>query len=147
MLVLTGLTTALDRMRQLTAYARTQNPRCGGRRRAPCVRCRASADAVRPLRRRRRGLADVLADAFGRGSWPSGAAAFRSGGCVDRVPESSRYCNFHCRFCTLTAERRPYRGYDLDAVRRDLLALRPASDRHLHRQQLLRTGSVVPSRA
>src|SRR5207253_7417361 len=39
--------------------------------------------------------------------------------------ETTRYCNFHCSFCSLTAEGRRYRTYDLEYIRRQLLALGP----------------------
>jgi hypothetical protein len=39
--------------------------------------------------------------------------------------ETSRYCNFRCGFCSLTAEGRPYQKYDLEEIRRDILAIGP----------------------
>jgi hypothetical protein len=128
MLVLTGLTTAIDRMRHLTAYARSKNP---------AVVVVAGGHAVRALPRYCRTLfdyccdgdveqlADVVAEVFGR-AWVAERPEPRFDLCnwMTMFPyvETSRYCNFHCRFCTLTGERRPYRPYDLDAVRRDVLA-------------------------
>lgn len=129
MLVLTGLTTALDRMRQVTAYARTKNPR---------VIVVAGGHAVRALPRYCRrffdyccegdveDLAEVVADAFGR-DYVAAEPAPR----FDLCPwlgkfgyvETSRNCNFHCRFCTLTAERRPYRATELAAVRDQMRAV------------------------
>jgi radical SAM superfamily enzyme YgiQ (UPF0313 family) len=43
-------------------------------------------------------------------------------GAVGHV-EASRACNFQCTFCSLTAEGRPYRIYDLEHVRRQIVAL------------------------
>ncbi len=129
MLVLTGLTISFDRFRQLTAYARTKNPAviivAGG----PAVRvlpgysqqffdypCLGDVEQMR----------DVVTDAFGsayatkemapRFDLVSGLAPF---GYV----ESSRYCNFKCNFCALTAENRQYKKYDIDRLRRDLRLL------------------------
>lgn len=39
--------------------------------------------------------------------------------------ESTRYCNFCCSFCALTAEGRPYQKYSLEYVRRQIEALAP----------------------
>src|ERR1700739_1914694 len=36
--------------------------------------------------------------------------------------ESTRYCNFHCSFCTITAEGRPYQKYSIDYIRQQILA-------------------------
>jgi radical SAM superfamily enzyme YgiQ (UPF0313 family) len=129
MLVLTGLTTALDRMLHVTAYARSKNPRvivvAGG----PAVRslprfCRRFFDYcclgdVEELR-------EVIAEAFGA-SYAAEDMLPR----YDLTPwmnivgyvESSRNCNFRCSFCTLTAEGRAYQTYDVEHVRRQFRAL------------------------
>lgn len=126
MLVLTGLTTSFDRMAQLTAYARTLNPR---------VVVAAGGPPVRALPRRARRffdyactgdveqLQEVVRDAFGapyvaqevvpRHDLPYGGGMF---GYV----ESSRNCNFRCSFCSLTGEGAKYRTYDLAYVRRQI---------------------------
>jgi hypothetical protein len=124
MLVLTGLSTSLDRMLHVTAYARSKNPKvivvAGG----PAVRslpqfcsqffdycCQGDVEELR----------EVIREAFGA----SYAAAemmprFDLTPWMDRIGyvESSRNCNFRCSFCTLTAEGRPYEKYDVDHVRR-----------------------------
>jgi hypothetical protein len=131
LLVLTGLTCAFDRLLHLTAYARTLNPR---------VVVAAGGPPVRALPNFARGffdyacngdveqLRDVVAGAFG-----PAYAAERMQPRFDLVTwmgrlgylETSRYCNFHCGFCSLTAERRPYAKYDLEEIRRDILAMGP----------------------
>lgn len=129
MLVLTGLTTALDRMRHLTAYARTRNPRvvvvAGGHAvRALPSYCRRFFDycCLGDVEE----LGDVVDDAFGPGH-----AADEMAPRFDLAPwlggvgylEASRHCNFRCAFCVMTAEDRPYRIAGLDELRRDITAL------------------------
>jgi hypothetical protein len=129
MLVLTGLTTALDRMRHLTAYARTKNPKvivvAGGHAvRALPRYCSAFFDYccqgdVEELR-------EVVEDAFGPGH-----ASEQMQPRFDLAPwlgrlgfvETSRHCNFRCSFCVLTSEGRRYQLYDLDDVHRQIVAL------------------------
>jgi hopanoid C-2 methylase len=128
MLVLTGLTTALDRMLHVTAYARSKNPKvivvAGG----PAVRmlpqfcsqyfdycCQGDVEELR----------DVIEEA-----WGAAYAAEKMFPRFDLVHwighighvESSRYCNFRCAFCTLTAEGRGYQMYDVEHVRRQIRA-------------------------
>jgi hypothetical protein len=129
MLVLTGLTNAFDRMLHLTAYARTKNPN---------VVVVAGGPAVRalPLLARRffdyvcqgdvEELRDVVTDAFGQQfaaevMTPRYDLAHWTGrfGYI----ETSRYCNFRCSFCALTAEGRRYRTYALDDIHRQLAAM------------------------
>ncbi len=128
LVVLTGLTTAVDRMRQVTACARTANPR---------VVVAGGGHAVRALPSYCRGfldyacqgdveeVRDVVTDAFG----PEYAAAemtprFDLADWIGRLgyAESSRYCNFSCSFCTLTGEGRRYRPYGRAELRRQLEA-------------------------
>ena len=129
MLVLTGLTTALDRMRHVTAYARTKNPK---------VIVVAGGHAVRALPRYCREffdyccqgdveeLREVVEDAFG-----PGYASERAQPRFDLAPwlgrigyiETSRHCNFRCSFCVLASEGRRYQPYDLDEIRRQVVAL------------------------
>jgi hopanoid C-2 methylase len=128
MLVLTGLTNCFDRMLHLTAYARTKNPRvivvAGGPtvRALPLLAQRvfdyACQGDIEELRR-------VIAETFGQ--------AYVAAEMVPRYDlaywlgrigyvETTRYCNFRCSFCALTAEGRPYQTYDLETIRRQILA-------------------------
>jgi hypothetical protein len=128
MLVLTGLTNSFDRMKHLTAYARSKNPRvivvAGG----PPVRmlpttaslifdyaCEGDVEEIQ----------DVIRDAFGSDYLAEDPlprfdlASWMRGMCY---LETTRYCNFHCNFCALTAEGRAYQPYDLSFIRRQLVA-------------------------
>jgi radical SAM superfamily enzyme YgiQ (UPF0313 family) len=131
MLVLTGLTSAFDRMLQLAAYARTLNPH---------VRVVAGGPAVRALPKLSARFFDyvcegdveemraVVADAFGRDhASDEMVPRFDLAPWIKRVGhvEASRNCNFHCSFCSLTAERRAIVNYDSATVRRQLDALGP----------------------
>jgi hopanoid C-2 methylase len=128
MLVVTGLTNSLDRMLHLTAYARTKNPKvivvAGG----PPVRalpllskrffdysCLGDLEEIR----------EVIVDTFG--------SAYVAQQMIPRYDlaywlgrtgyvESTRNCNFHCSFCSLTGEGRAYQTYDLDHIRREIVA-------------------------
>jgi hypothetical protein len=129
MLVLTGLTNSFDRMLHLTAYARTKNARvivvAGG----PTIRalpllaeqffdycCLGDIEELR----------DVVVDAWGKEflaeeMLPRYDLAYwmrRMG-----YAETTRYCNFHCSFCSLTGEGRSYQTYPLEYLRRQVLAL------------------------
>jgi hypothetical protein len=127
MLVLTGLTHCFDRMLHLTAYARTRNPKvivvAGG----PAVRalpllsekffdysCLGNIEELRA----------VITDAWG--------AAYAAERMLPRFDlaywiklishvESTRNCNFHCSFCSLTGEGRTYQTYDLENIRQQIL--------------------------
>jgi hopanoid C-2 methylase len=127
LLVLTGLNTAFDRIKQLTAYARTLNPR---------VVVTAGGSAIRALPRLAARYVDYvctgdieqLADVI-RDAWGPGYAA------EDQTPrfdllksgrigyaETSRNCQFRCSFCTLSAHRRRYESYTPIAIRRQIEA-------------------------
>lgn len=128
MLVLTGLTTSFDRMKQLTAYARTLNEK---------VVVAAGGPPVRALPALSRSifdyacigeveeLQDVVRDAFG-GPYASDVMEPRLdlpyGGGIFGYVEGSRNCNFHCSFCSLTGEGARYRTYDLGKIRRQIEA-------------------------
>ena len=129
LLVLTGLTTALDRMRQVTAYARTASPGVavavgGHAARAFPAFCRTFADYVC--------LGDVeevrdVADAV-LGSGHAAAEMTPRFDLADWISwlgyaESSRYCNFGCSFCTLTGEGRSFRQTPVADLERQLAAL------------------------
>ncbi len=118
MLVLTGVTAAFDRMRHLTAYARTKSPRCVVVAGGPAVRnlpvssaatfdyaCQGDIEDMQAIIRDvfgERAAAETILPRFDLANW---------GGPVMYV-ETSRYCNFKCSFCALTAEGRRYQGYD-----------------------------------
>ncbi len=129
LLVLTGLNSAFDRMKQLAGYARTLNPG---------IAVAAGGSVARALPRLSRryfdyvctedveGIKDVLQDAFGSGYgaerplprydlayWPKLAG----------FAESSRNCNFRCVFCSMTAENRPFAPYDVDCIRHQVEAM------------------------
>jgi radical SAM superfamily enzyme YgiQ (UPF0313 family) len=129
MLVMTGLTTAFDRMLHLAAYARTFNDK---------VIVVAGGPAIRAFPRYSKlffdypccgdveELRDVTEAAFGEAfageeMSPRFDLAYWIGGIGEL--ESSRNCNFRCSFCTLTGEGRSYQKYDLDLVRRHILAI------------------------
>lgn len=130
LLVLTGLTNSLDRMRQLTAYARTLNPKVvvvvGGpvARVFPAItRQFSDFTCIGDVEE----LGAVAAEVFGD---PSVAAD-------EPVPrfdlaywlrdigymETSRYCNFSCSFCALTGEGRKYHPYPVSVLRKHISAL------------------------
>ncbi len=129
MIVLTGLTVAFDRMRQLAAYARTKNRR---------VIVVAGGPAVRALPRLARKyfdyacigdieeLLEVVADAFGteyvaKEMFPRFDLTYWFGRLA--YLETSRNCNFKCSFCSLTGERTTYQRYELDYIKRQIIAL------------------------
>jgi hopanoid C-2 methylase len=128
-LVLTGLTTAFDRMLHLTAYARTLNNK---------VVVVAGGPAIRAFPKYARQffdyvcwgdveeLSDVAVDLFGADALagemnPRFDLAYwiRDVGHV----ESSRNCNFRCSFCSLTADGNGYRKYSIDYLRKQILAV------------------------
>ena len=128
MLVLTGLTNSFDRMLHLTAYARTKNPK---------VIVVAGGPAVRalPLLAEKyfdyacggdiEELCDVIREVFGslyvsEQMIPRYDLAYWLGR-IGYV-ETTRYCNFRCSFCALTAEARPYQTYGLDYISQQILA-------------------------
>ena len=129
MLVLTGLTHCFDRMLHLTAYARTKNAKvivvAGG----PAVRalpllaekffdysCLGDIEELRAVIADTWGeayLAEQMLPRFDLAYWIK---------LVSHV-ETTRYCNFHCSFCSLTGEGRAYQTYDLESIRRQILAV------------------------
>jgi hopanoid C-2 methylase len=128
MLVLTGLTNGFDRMLHLTAYARSKNPK---------VIVVAGGPAVRalPLLSKKffdytclgdiEELCEVIGETFGAGyvaqqMLPRYDLAYWLGR-IGYV-ETTRYCNFRCSFCALTAEGRAYQTYDLDYIRQQIVA-------------------------
>lgn len=129
MLVLTGTTNTLDRMRQLTAYARTKNPG---------VIVVAGGPAVRALPTLARScfdyacegdleeIEDVIADAFSPGYVKPGLVPrFDLYKRIDGVGfvETSRNCNFACSFCSLSGEGGAYQTYSESFIRAQFEAL------------------------
>ena len=127
MLVMTGLTTAFDRMLHLTAYARTLNE---------SVIVVAGGPAIRALPRYSKlffdyactgdieQLCDVIREAYGSSYLAEQMSPrFDLAYWIGRVAEmeSSRNCNFRCSFCTLTGEGGGYQKYSLEAIRREIL--------------------------
>ena len=122
MLVLTGVTSSFDRMRQLAAYARAKSPGCVIVAGGPVVRnlpvssaaafdyaCNGDIEELIEIARDVFGPAaatDRMLPRFDLLTWTSP---------INYV-ETSRYCNFHCSFCALTAERRDYAVYDLGYI-------------------------------
>jgi hypothetical protein len=135
MLILTGLNFTFDRMLHLTAYARTKNPGVVVVAGGPCIRnipryagrffdyaCTGDIEQ----------LQEVVEEAFGRQYLSP--AFIETGWAVPRYDlayymkdmiyvESSRYCNYRCNYCGLSAENRKYQSYDLDYLRAQFEAL------------------------
>src|SRR6202048_148882 len=128
MLVLTGLTHCFDRMLHLTAYARTKNPKVIAVAGGPAVRalpllaekffdysCLGDIEELREVITDAWGetyAAELMLPRFDLAYWIK---------LVSHV-ESTRYCNFHCSFCSLTGEGRAYQTYDLENIRQQILA-------------------------
>lgn len=118
MLVLTGVTAAFDRMQHLTAYARTKSPGCVVVAGGPVVRnlpvssaetfdyaCDGDVEEMQAVIREVFGewaVSETILPRFDLANWR---------GPVSYV-ETSRYCNFKCSFCALTAEGRRYHSYE-----------------------------------
>jgi hopanoid C-2 methylase len=128
LLVLTGVNTSFDRMKQLTAYARTLNSKVVVAAGGPPVRalpvlsrrffdyaCTGDLEQLGEVVREAFGADYVAREVFPRFDLPYG------GGRIGYV-ESSRNCNFRCSFCSLTGEGGRYRAYDLEFVRRQIIA-------------------------
>ena len=129
MLVLTGMTTAFDRMLHLTAYARTINPRVVVVAGGPAIRqlprlshqffdycCNGDIEELQEVAREVLGpehIAEVMLPRFDLINWM---------GYIGYV-ESSRNCNFRCSFCTLTGEGVSYQTYDIAYLRAQLEAV------------------------
>lgn len=129
LLVLTGLNPSFDRMKQVTALARTVNPRIAVAMGGPLARvlprlsrryfdyvCEADVEQI----------VDVVDALFG----PGHAAAdplprydLMPGKRIVGYAESSRNCNFRCSFCAMTAEGRRHQPYATDYLRRQIEAM------------------------
>lgn len=135
MLILTGLNFTFDRMLHLTAYVRTKNKKAvvvaGGHgiRNIPHYAGRffdyACTGDIEQLQ-------EVIEEAFGR-SYVS-PAFLETGWAVPRYDlayymkdmvyvESSRYCNYRCNYCGLSADNKKYQSYDLSYLQAQFEAL------------------------
>lgn len=129
MLIMTGVTASFDRMLQLTAYVRTLNPKVVVVAGGPPVRalpkrseryfdyaCTGPIEELQTVVREVFGPEYVANDMFPRFDLaPKGR--------ILAYVESSRACNFRCSFCSLTGEKERYLTYDLEYVRRQILAV------------------------
>ena len=135
MLILTGMNSTFDRMLHLTAYARTKNKKvivvAGGPviRNLPKLAGRffdyACTGDIEQLQL-------VIEEAFGR---QYVSRSFRKKGwSIPRYDlayfmkdmvyvESSRYCNYRCNYCGLSAENKKYQQYDLAYLKEQFEAL------------------------
>ena len=128
MLVLSGLQVDFDRFLHLTAYARTLNPNvivvAGGSlvevlpvfsRKFFDYCCRGPVEEIQHVIRDVFGsdhVAETFTPRYDLAYWSKGVG----------LVESSRYCNFHCNFCTMSIGNNSYTNFDLEAVRRQILS-------------------------
>ena len=135
MLILTGMNSTFDRMLHLTAYVRTKNKRvivvAGG----PVIRnipIYAGRFFDYPCTGDIEQLQFVIEEAFGR-KYVS-PAFLEKGWSIPRYDlayfmkdmvyvESSRYCNYRCNYCGLSAEGKKYQQYELQYLREQFEAL------------------------
>ncbi|MCP5463613.1 MAG: radical SAM protein [Deltaproteobacteria bacterium] len=128
-LVLTGLNNAFDRMKQLTAYAKTKSPKCV---------VIAGGSAVRVLPKLSQEFFDIvsLGDAGDikriiNSEWgvdhtnPDPMPRYDLCNWMRHVGyvESSQNCNFSCSFCSLTAEGGHFQNYSLEFIKRQIKAI------------------------
>ncbi len=122
LIVLTGLSNCLDRMLHITAYVRSKNPKvivvAGG----PPIRafprytslffdycCSGDIEQLQEVVREALGpeyVADEMIPRLDLAYWLG----------IHGHVETSRYCNFRCNFCSLTAEKGRYQKYDLHYI-------------------------------
>jgi hypothetical protein len=122
-LVLTGLNPALDRMKQLCAYARTLQPAVWVLMGGPLARvlpklCARYFDEV--VGGDVEALAELMAERYGPALRREPATLrhdLAPAGHLVAYAETSRNCNFACRFCAMTAERRPHQLRPLEELR------------------------------
>ncbi len=127
MLVLSGLQVDFDRFLHLTAYARSLNPKvivvAGGSLIDVLPKfCRqffdyCCAGGVEEIQQ-------VITDAFGADYSAeefSPRHDLAAWGHLLGSVESSRYCNFHCNFCTMSIQNKPYLSVAAPQIRREIL--------------------------
>lgn len=133
LLVVTGLTSAFDRMQHLAAFAKTRDSRTVVVAGGPAVRALPRLSALRfdyALDGDLETLDGAVAEAFGRDAVArEPAARFDLAPWTRRAAyaESSRACNFRCGFCSMTSEDRPYVRYEPGTLRAQL-ASQPRRD-------------------
>ncbi len=129
MLVLTGMTSAFDRMLQLSAYTKSMNRGvvvvAGGSaiRSLPFYSqdffdyaCLGDIEELQQVAEEALGpdfAAEQMVPQYDLAPWLGGSFSYA---------ESSRNCNFHCSFCALTAEGNRYQLYDLAYLERQIRA-------------------------
>jgi len=124
MVVLTGVTNCFDRMLHITAYARSKNPKvivvAGGApvRALPIYSgkffdfcCTGDIEQLQEVIREALGVKYVAQNMN-----PRLDLAYWIG--IHGHVETSRYCNFSCKFCSLTGEKTKYKKYDLNYIRK-----------------------------
>lgn len=129
LLVLTGLNPAFDRMKQITAYARTLNPGVAVALGGPVARalprlCRRYFDYVCTGDVEQ--IVEVAEATFGPGlgsEMPLPRYDLAPRHPLIGFAESTRNCNFRCHFCSMTAEDRPFHGYEDTYLRHQVEAI------------------------
>ncbi len=122
MLVLTGLNTSFDRMKQLTAHAKTMNPSIVVVMGGPVARTipnHASEFFDEVSGGDVEALVDIVNDVF-CGNFAADQRTPR----YDLAPwnkligyaETSRNCNFRCHFCSMSAENRKHFTYESSVI-------------------------------
>ncbi len=129
LLVLTGLNASFDRMKQITAYARTVHPEIAVAVGGPVARvlpnlCERYFDYVCTGDIEQ--MADVANECFGPGY--TADEIFPRYDLMNWMrlvgyAETTRNCNFRCSFCSMTVEDRPFQAYDPSFMRRQVEAM------------------------
>ncbi|MEM6467506.1 MAG: radical SAM protein, partial [Pseudomonadota bacterium] len=123
MVVLTGVTSAFDRMKHITAHARVANPSAVVVAGGPAVR-NLPVSAQKYFDYAALGdieeMGEIAGEVFGPDAVnPNPLPRFDLMGFKGPITyvESTRYCNFRCSFCALTGEGRGYQTYDMAYIR------------------------------
>lgn len=127
MLVLSGLQVDFDRFLHLTAYARSLNPKvivvAGGSLIEVLPKfCRQFFDYCCPGPVEE--IQQVITDAFGPDHCAdefSPRHDLAQWGRLLGSVESSRNCNFHCKFCTMSIQNNLYLSVDTEQIHREIL--------------------------
>ena len=126
LVILTGLTVAFDRARQLSAYFRDARPDVAVAIGGPIARalpalceevfdhvCQGDVESIDTL------IDDLLGSGF-RAEAPAPRFDMAAGLSGLGYVETTKNCNFNCAFCSLTGENRPYEPYSSDDIDRQL---------------------------